>query len=221
MICFRAITLQDTTFVKEETCNRIKLQLAWRHTPDSHAFLMPAITGNPMLRLSGSCARPGAASPSTANCARVTIFSPWQRHQNCLRRLRRCPSKNLALMYGQPGTWHALMNKLPEVVSRYLVAQVEAGVDVVQVFDSWVGALGPGAYKRFVQPYTQRVFEAVKQTGTPSIHFGTGTASLLELMAQAGGDIISVDWRVNLDDAWARIGYERGIQCHLVPSSDL
>jgi len=123
-----------------------------------------------------------------------------------------------SLMYGQPGTWHALMNKLTEVVSRYLVAQVEAGVDVVQVFDSWVGALGPGAYKRFVQPYTQRVFEAVKQTGTPSIHFGTGTASLLELMAQAGGDIVSVDWRVNLDDAWARIGYERGIQGNLDPS---
>lgn len=123
-----------------------------------------------------------------------------------------------SLMYVQPGTWHALMNKLTEVVSRYLVAQVEAGVDVVQVFDSWVGALGPGAYKRFVQPYTQRVFEAVKQTGTPSIHFGTGTASLLELMAQAGGDIISVDWRVNLDDAWARIGYERGIQGNLDPS---
>src|SRR5260370_14384153 len=122
-----------------------------------------------------------------------------------------------SLMYGQPGTWHALMNKLTEVVSRYLVAQVEAGVDVVQVFDSWVGALGPGAYKRFVQPYTQRVFEAVKQTGTPSIHFGTGTASLLELMAQAGGDIISVDWRVNLDDALARIGYERGIQGNLDP----
>lgn len=123
-----------------------------------------------------------------------------------------------SLMYGQPWTWHALMNKLTEVVSRYLVAQVEAGVDVVQVFDSWVGALGPGAYKRFVQPYSQRVFEAVKQTGTPSIHFGTGTASLLELMAQAGGDIISVDWRVNLDDAWARISYERGIQGNLDPS---
>lgn len=123
-----------------------------------------------------------------------------------------------SLMYGQPGTWHALMNKLTEVVSRYLVAQVEAGVDVVQLFDSWVGALGPGTYKRFVQPYSQRVFEAVKQTGTPSIHFGTGTASLLELMAQAGGDIISVDWRVNLDDAWARIGYERGIQGNLDPS---
>ena len=123
-----------------------------------------------------------------------------------------------SLMYGQPETWHALMNKLTGVVSGYLVAQVEAGVDVVQLFDSWVGALGPGAYKRFVQPYTQRVFETVKKTGTPSIHFGTGTASLLELMAQAGGDIISVDWRVNLDDAWARIGYERGIQGNLDPS---
>ncbi len=123
-----------------------------------------------------------------------------------------------SLMYGQPETWHALMNKLTEVVSRYLVAQVEAGVDVVQLFDSWVGALGPGAYKRFVQPYSQRIFEAVKQTGTPSIHFGTGTASLLELMAEAGGDIISVDWRVNLDDAWARIGYDRGIQGNLDPS---
>src|SRR5260370_7678809 len=109
------------------------------------------------------------------------------------------------------------MNKVNEVVSRFLVAQVEAGVDVVQVFDSWVGALGPGAYKRFVQPYTQRVFEAVKQTGTPSIHFGTGTARLLELMAQAGGDIITVDWRVNLHYAVAPIGYQRGIHATLTP----
>ncbi len=88
----------------------------------------------------------------------------------------------------------------------------------MQVFDSWVGALGPSAYKRFVQPYAQRIFAAVKQTGTPSIHFGTGTASLLELMVEAGGDIISVDWRVDLDDAWARIGYDRGIQGNLDPT---
>src|SRR6266699_3612107 len=108
-----------------------------------------------------------------------------------------------SLMYGQPEVWHALMNKLTEVVSRYLVAQIAAGVDVVQVFDSCVGALSPAAYKRFVQPYTRRVFEAVRQTGTPSIHFGTGTASLLQLMTEAGGDVISVDWRVDLDDAWA------------------
>lgn len=123
-----------------------------------------------------------------------------------------------SLMYGQPETWHALMDKLTEVVSRYLVAQIGAGVDVVQVFDSWVGALGPGVYKRFVQPYSQRIFAAVKQTGTPSIHFGTGTASLLELMVEAGGDIISVDWRVDLDDAWARIGYDHGIQGNLDPT---
>ena len=123
-----------------------------------------------------------------------------------------------SLMYGQPETWHALMNKLTEVVSRYLVAQIQAGVDVVQLFDSWVGALGPSAYKRFVQPYSKRIFEVVKQTGTPSIHFGTGTASLLELIAEAGGDVISIDWRVDLDSAWARIGYDRGIQGNLDPA---
>ena len=123
-----------------------------------------------------------------------------------------------SLMYGQPEVWDALMEKLSEVVTRYLLAQIRAGVDVVQLFDSWVGALGPAAYARYVQPYTRRIFEAVRQTGTPAIHFGTGTASLLELMAQAGGDIISVDWRVELDDAWERIGFERGIQGNLDPT---
>src|SRR5256886_11837030 len=123
-----------------------------------------------------------------------------------------------SLMYGQPEVWHALMNKLTEVVSRYLVTQIKAGADVVQLFDSWVGALGPSVYKQFVQPYSRRIFQSVKQTGTPSIHFGTGTASLLELMTEAGGDVISVDWRIDLDDAWARIGYERGIQGNLDPT---
>jgi uroporphyrinogen decarboxylase len=123
-----------------------------------------------------------------------------------------------ALMYGQPEVWHALMVKLTEVVSRYLVAQINAGVDVVQLFDSWVGALSPSTYREFVQPYSRRIFAAVKETYTPSIHFGTGTASLLELMAEAGGDIISVDWRVDLDEAWERIGYDRGIQGNLDPT---
>jgi uroporphyrinogen decarboxylase len=123
-----------------------------------------------------------------------------------------------SLMYGQPEVWHALMNKLTEVVSRYLLAQIAAGVDVVQLFDSWVGALSPSVYQRFVQPYSRRIFDAVRQTGTPSIHFGTGTASLLELMTEAGGDVISVDWRVDLDDAWQCIGYERGIQGNLDPT---
>lgn len=132
------------------------------------------------------------------------------------------PSRDYALakslMYGQPEVWDALMNKLTEVVSRYLVAQIDAGVDVVQLFDSWVGALGPGAYQRFVQPYTRKIFETIERAGTPSIHFGTGTASLLKLMAEAGGDIISVDWRVELDEAWDCIGHDRGIQGNLDPT---
>jgi uroporphyrinogen decarboxylase len=123
-----------------------------------------------------------------------------------------------ALMYGQPEVWHALMEKITEVVIRYLRAQVQAGVDVVQLFDSWVGALSPSVYRRFVLPYSRRIFEAVKQTGAPSIHFGTDTASLLEAITEAGGDVISVDWRVDLDDAWARIGAERGIQGNLDPT---
>lgn len=132
------------------------------------------------------------------------------------------PSRDYALakslMYGEPRVWHALMEKLTTVVTGYLLAQIEAGVDVVQLFDSWVGALSPSVYRRFVLPYSQRIFEAVKATGVPSIHFGTGAASLLEAMTEAGGDIISVDWRVDLDEAWARIGYERGIQGNLDPT---
>ena len=132
------------------------------------------------------------------------------------------PSRDYALakslMYGQPEVWHALMNKLTEVVSRYLLAQISAGVDAVQLFDSWVGSLSPSVYRQCVQPYSQRIFEAIKQIGTPTIHFGTGTASLLELMAEAGGDIISIDWRMDLDTAWERIGYDRGIQGNLDPT---
>jgi uroporphyrinogen decarboxylase len=123
-----------------------------------------------------------------------------------------------SLMYGQPEVWHALMTKLADVVSDYLVAQIKAGADVVQLFDSWVGALSPSVYRRFVLPYTQQIFRAVKQTGTPAIHFGTGTAALLPLMVEAGGDVISVDWRVDLDEAWAQIGYDRGIQGNLDPT---
>ncbi len=123
-----------------------------------------------------------------------------------------------ALMYGQPEVWHALMEKITEVVVRYLRAQVQAGVDVVQLFDSWVGALSPSVYRRFVLPYSRRIFEAVKQTGAPSIHFGTDTASLLEAITEAGGDVVSVDWRVDLDDAWARVGAGRGIQGNLDPT---
>jgi uroporphyrinogen decarboxylase len=132
------------------------------------------------------------------------------------------PSRNYelakSLMYGQPQVWHALMDKLTAVVSNYLLAQLKAGADVVQVFDSWIGAVSPSVYKRFVQPSMKRIFAAIKETGSPSIHFGTGTAALLEVMTEAGGDVISVDWRVDLDEAWARIGYDRGIQGNLDPT---
>jgi len=122
------------------------------------------------------------------------------------------------MMYGQPEVWHALMGKLTEVVSRYLVAQVKAGADVVQLFDSWVGMLSPSTYRKFVKPYVTRIFEDVKRAGAPSIHFGTGAAALIDDMVEAGGDIISVDWRMDLDDAWAKIGYDRGIQGNLDPA---
>ncbi len=123
-----------------------------------------------------------------------------------------------AFMYGQPELWDRLMDKLTAVVVNYLLAQIEAGADVVQLFDSWIGAISPAAYRRFVLPSMQKIFAAVKQTGIPAIHFGTGTASLLDIMAEAGGDIISVDWRVDLDQAWERVGYNRGIQGNLDPT---
>jgi uroporphyrinogen decarboxylase len=127
------------------------------------------------------------------------------------------PSRDYAIakafMYREPVAWHALMEKLAEVVIRYLNAQVAAGAQVVQLFDSWVGSLSPGDYAAYVQPHVARIFAAVE--GAPTIHFGTGTASLLELMADAGGDVIGVDARQSLDVAWERIGFDRGIQGNL------
>jgi uroporphyrinogen decarboxylase len=118
-----------------------------------------------------------------------------------------------AFMYREPNAWHDLMARLSVMVVAYLRAQVDAGADVVQLFDSWVGGLGPADYREFVQPHVRRIFGGLE--GVPTIHFGTGTSALLELMAEAGGDVIGVDQRVALDDAWRRIGYERGIQGNL------
>lgn len=126
-------------------------------------------------------------------------------------------SRAKALMVSEPRLWHALLAKVAEVVLRYLRAQVAAGAQVIQLFDSWVGALSPGDYAEYVLPHTRYIFDGLKGLGTPTIHFGTGTATLLELMAQAGGDVISVDWRIPLDDAWQRIGHDRGIQGNLDP----
>ena len=121
------------------------------------------------------------------------------------------------LMYGEPETWHRLMETLTEVTIRYLRAQAEAGAQVLQLFDSWVGALGRLEYEEYVLPYSKRIFEALRGS-VPTIHFGTSTAGLLEQMASAGSDIISVDWRLPLDEAWARVGHDRGIQGNLDPT---
>ena len=122
-----------------------------------------------------------------------------------------------ALMFGQPTVWAALMDRLTDAMAAYLSAQAAAGADVLQVFDSWIGSLSPTDYARSVLPWMQRLFAALRGTGVPTIYFGTGNASLLELMSAAGSDLMSVDWRVKLDDAWQRVGHDRGVQGNLDP----
>jgi uroporphyrinogen decarboxylase len=123
-----------------------------------------------------------------------------------------------ALMYGDPKAWHRLCDLFATVTADYLVAQIEAGADAVQVFDSWVGALNAADYREFVLPHTRKIFQAVEATGVPTIHFGTGTATLLPVMAEAGGDVVGADWRIPLDDAWRLIGEGRAIQGNLDPA---
>jgi uroporphyrinogen decarboxylase len=123
-----------------------------------------------------------------------------------------------ALMYGRPAAWHRLCELLADVVSDYLVAQVEAGVDVVQVFDSWVGALNARDYREFIFPHTRRIFDTVGRTGVPMIHFGVGTGAILSDLREAGGDVIGADWRIPLDEAWTAIGHDRAIQGNLDPT---
>jgi uroporphyrinogen decarboxylase len=120
------------------------------------------------------------------------------------------------LMYTNPEVWDRMMALIAAVTADYLKMQIEAGADVVQIFDSWVGSLGPDDYRRFVLPYTRSVIDAIGKT-VPVIHFGTVTGNLLELMRGAGGDVIGLDWRVDLAEAWARLGYDVGVQGNLDP----
>jgi uroporphyrinogen decarboxylase len=123
------------------------------------------------------------------------------------------------LMYNSSGTWQALMDRLVVVLSTYLAAQVEAGAQAVQLFDSWVGALSPQDYLRYVFPYSQRVLQAAQATEVPVIHFGTGTATLLPAMRQAGGTVIGLDWRIPLDEGWNHLGEGVAIQGNLDPAA--
>ncbi len=125
-------------------------------------------------------------------------------------------SRTKAMLHGEPELWHRLMSTLTEVTISYLVAQVEAGAQMIQLFDSWAGALSVSAYEEMVLPYSRRILETVGGMGVPTIHFGTTTSHLLEPMARCGSDVISVDWRLPLDEAWRRIG-DRGIQGNLDP----
>jgi uroporphyrinogen decarboxylase len=136
------------------------------------------------------------------------------------------PSRDYAtamrMLHEQPAVWHALMHKLSTVLVDYVSMQVQAGADAIQLFDSSVGLLSPASYRRFVLPYSQRVLQAIEQAGVPSIHFGTMTASLLELMTQAGGTVQGLDWRYDLDRAWQQITHAspspRAVQGNLDPT---
>ena len=126
--------------------------------------------------------------------------------------------KTKTMMYSAPEVWHALMDKLSNVLVEYLIAQIRAGAQAIQVFDSWVGALGPQDYEDFVLPYSQAVLAAAQEENVPVIHFGTNTTTLLHLMKRAGGDVIGLDWRIPLDEGWAVLGHDVAVQGNLDPA---
>ncbi|RPH83274.1 MAG: uroporphyrinogen decarboxylase [Candidatus Rokuibacteriota bacterium] len=121
------------------------------------------------------------------------------------------------LMYETPDAWHRLLEVLADATATYLNGQIDAGAQMVQLFDSWVGVLAPDDYRTYVLPHTRSVIQALRP-GTPVIHFGTGTATLLPLMREAGGDVIGLDWRVDLDRGWAAVGHDVGVQGNLDPA---
>jgi uroporphyrinogen decarboxylase len=120
------------------------------------------------------------------------------------------------LMYGDPGAWDALMGRLARAIARYLDGQIAAGAQAVQLFDSWVGCLGPDDYRRYVLPHTKAVIDQIAPSA-PTIHFATGNPALLPLLREAGGTVMGVDWRVRLDEAWKTVGYDKAIQGNLDP----
>jgi len=120
------------------------------------------------------------------------------------------------LMYQDPGAWRALMELLVRIITAYVNGQIAAGAQAIQFFDSWIGCLSPADYRTFILPHMQSLFAGILP-GVPVIHFGTDTSGLLELMAEAGGDVIGVDWRIDFDVAWRRIGHDRAVQGNLDP----
>ncbi|HBA92036.1 MAG TPA: uroporphyrinogen decarboxylase [Anaerolineaceae bacterium] len=125
--------------------------------------------------------------------------------------------KTKRMMYSDPQSWHRLMEKLAQVIADYLSAQIDAGAQAVQLFDSWVGTLTPDDYREYVLPYSKSIFAALQNKGVPTIHFGTGTASLLPLMKEAGGNVIGIDWQTPLDWAWKLLDHQVAVQGNLDP----
>jgi len=127
-------------------------------------------------------------------------------------------ARTKAMMYGTPNAWHRLCERLADMSGAYLVAQIEAGANAVQIFDSWVGALNARDYREFILPHTRRIFDALSRYDVPTIHFGVGTGSILGEMREAGGTVIGADWRTPLDEAWQQVGFDRAIQGNLDPT---
>jgi uroporphyrinogen decarboxylase len=127
-------------------------------------------------------------------------------------------SKTKAFINEQPAAWHQLCELFADIISDYLLAQVDAGAQAIQLFDSWVGTLSTSDYREFALPHSQKILSAVQSLDVPVIHFGTGTSALLEVMTEAGGTVIGIDWRISLDEAWKRIGYDKAIQGNLDPT---
>jgi uroporphyrinogen decarboxylase len=121
-------------------------------------------------------------------------------------------------MFSQPELWDELISRLVDATIDYLTFQAQSGASALQIFDSWVGALHPSYYERYLLPHMQRLFQALEPLSLPLIHFGTGTASLLPLMRKAGGDVLGVDWRTPLRDGWRSIGYDCAVQGNLDPA---
>lgn len=121
------------------------------------------------------------------------------------------------MMWQAPELWSALLDKISEVIIRYLRAQIEAGAQAVQLFDSWVGVLNTEDYRKYVMPYSKRVIDGIKDMGVPIIHFANDAATLLELVKEAGGDVIGIDWRINIDDAMKRLGDDVAVQGNIDP----
>ncbi|MGI6064949.1 MAG: uroporphyrinogen decarboxylase [Bacillota bacterium] len=122
------------------------------------------------------------------------------------------------MMWCAPKVWHSLMDKVSQVLVKYLRAQIAAGAQAVQVFDSWVGTLNKEDYRQFVMPYSQKLISSIADMGVPVIHFANNGAALLDLVKQAGGDVIGIDWRINIDEAWEKLGVDVAIQGNLDPA---